>query len=153
RRFYLHRHLVRPAFHPEQATGYARGQFGQTLACFTGYSDNSGGWLQGFRLQLLERHAGAGKNAAADRRTALRGDDQGAGAARGATETDRSGRRARAAYAERNGRHDPPRDRAQSQDRKGSRAEVQLSGRYTCRNLSLTPRLHLSDRNVTRIAP
>ena len=33
-------------------------------------------------------------------------------------------------YAERNGRHDPPRDRAQSRDREGSRAEVQLSGRY-----------------------
>ena len=60
-----------------------------------------------FGLQLLERHAGAGQNPTANRRTPLHGNDQGVGAAGGATEAHRPGRRAGAADAERNGRDDP----------------------------------------------
>jgi tripartite-type tricarboxylate transporter receptor subunit TctC len=66
-RFCFHRYLLRSAFYPEQATGTARGQFGETVAGLARSADDARGRLQGFGLQLLERNACPGKDAARDR--------------------------------------------------------------------------------------
>ena len=65
----------RTTVHPEQAIGAARGEFCKALADLARSADHARGGLQGFRFQLLERHAGAGENAASDHRTPQCGDD------------------------------------------------------------------------------
>ncbi len=89
-----------------------------------------------FRLQLLERNAGTGKNAGAGDRTSLRRDDQGARTTRGSTKIDHPRRRTCAAQSKRNGRDDPARDRTQPQDSERSRTQIQLSTcfRALCRD-------------------
>ncbi len=83
--------------------------------------------FQELRLQLLERHAGAGEDTAPDRRPIVCGDHEGAGASGCAGQARGAGRRARTAHAGRDGCDDRPRNRAQSQDRQGGWTEVQLS--------------------------
>ncbi len=69
-RLRLHRYFVRPTLRQERTVAGAGGEFGQALAVVAGHSDHGRIRLRQFRLQLLDRHAGAGENAARYRQPA-----------------------------------------------------------------------------------
>ncbi len=81
------------------------------------------------RLHVLDRHARAGEDAAADRRAAACRSAKGARTARGAGQARAAGCRADAAHPVRNGCDDREGDRRQHCAREGRRAEVQLNRR------------------------